>query len=93
MPTPTLKLLDSLEPFGFNQDHFRAIHYKREEASIEEHRRYCDNKGYFTSKTNNDVRERLEVINGLLSCDRITKREDPRVMNHVVQLAIIEHPL
>jgi hypothetical protein len=93
MPKRTLDLLDLLEPFGFNQDHFRAIHHFREEASIEAHRKYCGKTGSFTSKTNNDVRERLEVIYGLLACDRITKREDPRVMNHVVQLAIIEHPL
>jgi hypothetical protein len=93
MPKRTLDLLDLLGSLGFNQDHFRAIHHFREEASIDAHRKYCSKTESSTGKTNKDVRERLEVIYGLLACDRITKREDPRVKNHIVQLAIIEPPL
>ena len=93
MPKRSIDLLNALEPLGFSEEHFRAIHHFGETASIEAHRNYCAKTGSFTSDTNTAVRKRLEIIYGLFADGLLSKPKDPRVMKLLVELAIIEHPV
>jgi len=62
----TIELLDELEKLGFNDWAFGRLHHFRtngKRATIETHRKYCENIGFFQRRGESEVVERrLELV-------------------------------
>jgi hypothetical protein len=84
-PEETLKLLDELEKFGFNDDAFWRLHHWREKkdrrrATIKAHRAYCEKHEVFRTGENPLVQERLQKV---LS----DYKSQPSYFNHLAEEA------
>lgn len=61
-PQRTIRLLDELEPLGFDEEAFQTLHHG-ERVTIARHRDYCSKTGTFKDDRNNShVQRRLEIV-------------------------------
>jgi hypothetical protein len=54
-PRETIRLLDELEPLGFTDQAFHALHHFRNDANISSHRAYCEAHNSFRADGNNEL--------------------------------------
>jgi hypothetical protein len=62
-PKETVRLLDELEPLGFTDHAFHALHHFGNDATIRRHRAYCEDHDSFRADGNNElVQKRLRMV-------------------------------
>ena len=92
-PKDTLILLDRLEPLGFDDSAFSALHHYRErgaDAKIIDHRRYCEKTDLFQERgTNEIVQDRLKLVLSAYLLGGF-KNNDPKIFTHLAEAAYLE---
>jgi hypothetical protein len=75
MPKQTLTLIQRLKALGLNDERFRRLHHLG--ADLEGHIRYCEETGHFSSRTNELVRERFDLVLTALVHNRSPSESKP----------------
>jgi hypothetical protein len=93
MPKRTIELLDLLESRGFSDTDFRVIHHGTDET-LHGMRSYCHEHDSFVGpgSTNNNVRERLEIIAKAYRAGGFNSPSKPGVFKALAEAAVAELP-
>jgi hypothetical protein len=90
----TLRLLDCLKGYGFDNSAFSLLHFKPNHT-IQEHCEHCQRrvKQFKDGDDNSKVQHRLEIVLGAYKGGGFTARRSPSLFRHLAWEALVEVPM